>query len=96
MTLIKSYQVTKGPYIYEIGNAGGIILIAPDGTPTTKVLFSSNEGFSWNEIVISENPIYITSIISEASNMERRFLLYGASVQGEEGYVVGLDFADIH
>lgn len=40
-------EVRKGPYIYEYGDHGGLIVMAPTNTATTEVLYSYDEGLTW-------------------------------------------------
>ena len=63
--------------------------MVPEKTKTTKALYSRNEGRTWQEIVVSTEPIYFISVISESSNMEIRFILYGQSNE-----IISIDFGD--
>jgi Sortilin, neurotensin receptor 3, len=43
-------EVRKGPYIYELGDHGGLIVMAKHNQPTTEILYSFNEGKSWHDL----------------------------------------------
>ncbi len=58
-------EIKKGPYIYEIGDHGGLIVMAQHMSPTNSVLYSFNEGKTWNELHISDTKIEISNIIIE-------------------------------
>ena len=58
----------KGSHIYEIGDHGGLIVMASDQEATNTIYYSWDEGLSWEEFKFSENPIEVTNIIIEPSN----------------------------
>jgi hypothetical protein len=55
----------KGSHIYEIGDHGGLIVMAPNTMQTTEVFYSFNEGKTWNTLSISDTPMDVTNIIIE-------------------------------
>ncbi len=63
------FQIRKGPYISEIGESGGLIVVAYDGGVTDTILYSYDYGKSFHEIKLNET-LYISSIITEPSNSE--------------------------
>ena len=62
-------EVHKGPFIYELGDHGGLIVMAKHLTPTQEVLYSFNEGKTWNEIQISDQAMEIQNIIIEPNSV---------------------------
>ena len=46
-------EVKKGPYVYEFGDHGGLVVMAKNMEATTTILYSFNEGKSWHELEIS-------------------------------------------
>lgn len=58
-------EVKKGSHIYELGDHGGLIVMAPNTQATTDVYYSFNEGSTWHSLTISEKPIDVTNIIIE-------------------------------
>mmetsp|Transcript_9208 Transcript_9208/g.6974 ORF Transcript_9208/g.6974 Transcript_9208/m.6974 type:complete len:96 (+) Transcript_9208:553-840(+) len=58
-------EVKKGSHIYELGDHGGLIVMADNMVQTTEVLFSFNEGQSWHSLTISDSPMSISNIIIE-------------------------------
>ncbi len=67
----------KGSHIYEIGDHGGLIVMAKDTSATNRLLYSWDEGLSWEEFNISKKAFDITNIITEPSNMKQKFIVYG-------------------
>lgn len=58
-------EVKKGSYIYELGDHGGLIVMAKNQEPAREILYSFNEGKTWHELEISQTPIDVTNIIIE-------------------------------
>ena len=58
-------EIRKGSHIYEFGDHGGLIVMAKNQEPAKEILYSFNEGKTWNELEISSTPIDITNIIIE-------------------------------
>jgi Sortilin, neurotensin receptor 3,/Sortilin, neurotensin receptor 3, C-terminal len=102
-------EVRKGAYIYELGDHGGLIVMAKHQVPTKEVLYSYNEGKSWHELEISDSPIDITNIIIEPFSISQQFVVYGQIVEDKKGdddstaapaatrgIVFTLDFKNLH
>jgi hypothetical protein len=95
------FEIKKGSHIYEIGDHGSIIVIAPDQAATDVVFYSWNEGLTWQNLTISEDPVEITNIITEPSNKAEKFIIYGRSVgksskSTSKGVVIAIDFMNVH
>ena len=43
-------EVRKGPHIYEIGDHGGLIVMAEKQNATNEIYYSWNEGKSWETL----------------------------------------------
>ena len=54
------YEVAKGSHIYEFGDHGALVVMADDQQATTKLLYSWNEGISWNEFDAVMKKIFAT------------------------------------
>ena len=55
----------KGSYIYELGDHGGLIVMAANTKQTSEILYSYNEGKTWHSMTISDSLMDITNIIIE-------------------------------
>ncbi len=91
-------EVAKGSYIYEIGDHGGLVVLAKNTKATSTILYSFNEGTTFHELVISDTPFDITNIIIEPDSISQQFVVYGTRTTGvvSKGVVVTLDFKDLH
>ena len=61
-------EVRKGSYIYEVGDHGGLIVMASDQEATTKLIYSWDEGLTWTEKKFAATPVEVENIIIEPSN----------------------------
>lgn len=94
-------EVKKGSYIYEIGDHGGLIVMARHDQPTREVIYSFNEGKSWHILEVSSEPFDITNIIIEPMSVSQEFVIYGTSPsssgeQTSKGIVLTIDFKGLH
>ena len=96
-------EVHKGPYIYELGDHGGLIVMAKHLIATQEILYSFNEGKTWNELQISEDPLDITNIIIEPNSISQQFVVYGTlydkdgnNTKSSKGIIVTIDFSSLH
>jgi hypothetical protein len=64
-------EVMKGPYIYEFGDHGGLIVMAKNMEPTKEIIYSFNEGKTWHSMDISDTLIDITNIIIEPQSVSQ-------------------------
>ena len=90
-------EVRKGSHIYEIGDDGGIIIMASNEKPTNKILYSFDEGYSWEEFTLPTTNFMIRNIIIEPSSKSHNFIVYGEiTTKGEKkGLVIGVSFEKV-
>lgn len=83
-------EAHKGPYIYEFGDHGGLIVMADDLHRTNQIVFSWNEGQSWFDFDLGNFPIDVDNIVAEPSSSSVEFLVYGT--RNDTGVLYHLDF----
>ena len=81
-------------------------MIAPKGRATKSVEFSWDEGQTWEELVISEQSLYVQNIIIEPNSISQQFIIYGTyaseNADGEESnnketaFLTYADFSSLH
>ena len=76
---INWYEVRKGSHIYELGDHGGLIVMASNLGQTKEVYFTWNEGKTWHTLEVSKTPIEIFNIIIEPASISQEFVIYGTS-----------------
>ena len=91
-------EVRKGAHIYEIGEYGGLIVMAETLKSTDKILYSWDEGETFQELVLNIN-ILVKNIIIEPTSTRQYFVIYGESLikNGEKkGILIGIDFSSLN
>ncbi|VWU50927.1 sortilin, putative [Hepatocystis sp. ex Piliocolobus tephrosceles] len=83
-------EAHKGPYIYEYGDHGGLIVMADDLRKTSQIVFSWNEGQSWFDFELGQYSIDIDNIVAEPNSSTVEFLVYGT--RNDIGVLYHLDF----
>lgn len=90
-------MIRKGPHLYEIGDHGGIIVIADCINLTDTVYYSLDEGISWNDVRISDTPIKVITIEIEETSTSHKFLVYGEKPTKTDkvGFITPVDFVTL-
>ncbi len=95
------FEVKKGSHIYEVGDHGGLIVMAEDQRATDTIYYSWDEGLTWEEKKFTQKPIQVTNIIIEDTNTGQNFVIYGERTYNggkfqRKGVIVGFDFSSLH
>jgi len=91
-------RVAQGSYIYEFGDHGAVLLIGKNKVPTSEIMFSWNEGFTWETCKVFENDLQLVNIMSgsgPAYGTTLQFIAYGNLPTGQT-VLVQLDFSELH
>jgi hypothetical protein len=88
-------EVHKDAHMWEFGDSGSVIVLVNDEEPVDHVLFSTDEGLTWNEYAFGET-LRVKRIQTVPQDTSRRFILLG-NRPGEAGksVLVHLDFSAI-
>ena len=90
--------VRKGPHVYEIGDYGGLIVMAETSKITDKILYSWDEGETFQEIILNTK-FLVKNIIIEPSSTRQHFVIYGETQMknGEKkGILMGINFKSLN
>lgn len=94
-------EVIKGPHIAEYGDHGGIITLAPFKR-ASYILYTSNEGISWEKVMLKK-PVLISNIIIEPRSVSTKFNIIGAvshvmkdKSTKETGALMSIDFSQLY
>ena len=85
--------VAPGNWMWEYGDQGSIIVIVKEDLPTTRVLYSLNEGKDWIEYEFSPAEMEVQDITTVPSDTSKNFLLWGKI--NNELVTVNLDFSGL-
>ena len=86
-------EIRKGEFVYEIGDHGAIIVMADSQKKTDKLLYSWNEGLTWNELTM-DLPFEVENIVIEPSSVSQRFLVHGRT--DSKGVTFSVDFSNYY
>ena len=90
-------EVHKGPYTWEFGDQGGIIVVVKDGSPTDQVLWSEDEGKTWSEFKFSDRKLDVEDIATVPSDTSRKFMIVAKDPDSENRRLaIQLDFSGLH
>ena len=70
-----------------------------DDKPINEIHYSWDQGYSWETVKASDKEFEIQNIVTEPSNMEQKFIVYGQSRSKDnelKGYIVALNFQTLH
>ncbi len=105
-----TWRSTKnGVWIYEIGDHGGLIVIAKKLVPTDEVEISWDEGATWERIKVADEKLNIENIIIEPNSISQQFMVYGSyaydkssnsteveASKGERAFLTYIDLSQLH
>jgi hypothetical protein len=96
----------EGVYIYEIGDHGGLIVIAKKNVPTDEIEISWDQGDTWQALKVSDEKMLIENIIIEPNSISQQFLVYGSyaaekddatnSKPTERAFLTYVDLTQLH
>jgi hypothetical protein len=86
-------EIRKGEFVYEMGDHGGILLMADSQQATDTLLYSWNEGLTWSTLKM-DYAFEISNVLIEPTAASQKFIIHGEK-EGK-GVVVALDFTSFH
>ena len=89
-------EVHKGPYTWEFGDQGGIIVVVKDDSPTDVVRYSEDQGRTWEEYEFSGRKLTVDDIATVPSDTSRKFVIIAHDGSDHERLVIQLDFSGLH
>jgi Sortilin, neurotensin receptor 3,/Sortilin, neurotensin receptor 3, C-terminal len=89
-------EVHKGSYTWEFGDQGGIIVVVRDDQPTDTVLWSEDQGRTWEPYKFSDRPMSIEDIATVPSDTSRKFMMIANPGDTVDRVIIQLDFTGLH
>lgn len=88
-------EVHKDAHLWEFGDSGSVLVLVDDEGPVDHVIYSTDEGLSWNEYAF-EKRLRVASIQTVPTDTSRKFMLIGTVPgESERSVIVHLDFSQI-
>lgn len=91
-------EALDGPYKYEFGDQGAVVMAVSDDGSTNKIKFSIDHGKEWESASLDEK-IYPRILTTTPDSTSLKFLLIGTTTKDGEGgkYVIhSIDFSGLH
>ena len=89
-------EVHKGPYTWEFGDQGGIIVVVKDDSPTDTLLYSVDAGKSWKDYKFSEERLTVEDIATVPSDTSRKFMIIAHEGGSDKRLAIQVDFTPLH
>lgn len=91
-------EIRKGSYHYSVGDKGGLIVMGKEHGTTDSIIYSWDEGLSFEEVKISNYQIQIKDILIEPTEMALNFVVVGSTKVDElfKNIIIGLDYESLH
>ncbi len=89
------FEVAKGSHIYEFGDHGGLVVMAYDEGSTDSIMYSWDQGVTWQTHKISEIALQVENIIIEPEAISTHFVIYGWQ-DDSVGVLIYVDFSELH
>ncbi|KAI7972263.1 hypothetical protein EIK77_003687 [Talaromyces pinophilus] len=88
-------EVKKGNYLWEYGDQGSVLVIVDAGQPTREILFSTDEGDTWEAYQFSDKEVSVLDLSTVPSDTSKNFLIWGTEAGSEKLVTVNLDFSGL-
>lgn len=90
-----SVPAVTGPYVFQVGSNGGILVVAPQNKLTNSIYYSLDQGLTFStQTLLSTTPVFITSIETSVTGNSTAFVLFASNVVGDP-LIFGVDFSTI-
>ncbi|KAG0252396.1 vacuolar protein sorting/targeting protein PEP1 [Actinomortierella ambigua] len=87
-------EVMKGPYMYDFGDQGSIILMAADDKePTNILLYSLDHGLTFQQHQFANEKYQLNDIIAQPNGVGKSFMVFATPRSGSERLaLISIDF----
>ncbi|XP_063934194.1 uncharacterized protein LOC135145994 isoform X2 [Zophobas morio] len=86
------FRALSGVHTYAVGGHGGVIVSCLQGSTTNSVLYSLDEGFSWDSLNISQDNLTVSKILTAPDSSSLIFNVWGHN-ESSFWTVISLDFS---
>ncbi|KAF3919799.1 Sortilin [Dactylellina cionopaga] len=88
-------EVHKGSYMWEYGDQGSIIAVVKQDEPTKIILYTLDEGATWEEYQFSDTSVNVFDISSVPSDTSRRFIVWAKENGADKFSATMVDFSGL-
>jgi len=91
-------EIRKGPHAYEVADHGALIAAAKFGSITNEIVFSWDQGLTWQSIMIP--PAEVTNIVTQPNSISQQFVVLCRKLSSEGSHAqsatIALDLTGLH
>lgn len=88
-------EVQKGVTLWEYGDRGTIIVLVTQLSQTNTLLYSLDEGETWESYKFCDKPVRVLDLATVPSDTSRKFTIWSRG-DSANGIAYTIDFTDIH
>ncbi|XP_012935564.1 sortilin-related receptor [Aplysia californica] len=88
-------MVLSGNYFYNFGDHGGVIIAAHQFIPTNEIIYSIDEGATWQQYRFLHEQIRVYGILTEPGEKTTTFSIFGSQTSHHSWIILQIDFRDI-
>ncbi|KAJ6653954.1 hypothetical protein lerEdw1_007586 [Lerista edwardsae] len=81
-------EVLAGPHYYSWGDHGGIIMAVSQGSETSQLKYSTNEGETWKTFTFSEKPVFVYGLLTEPGEKSTIFTIFGSYKENGHSWLI--------
>ena len=90
-------EIKKGVYMWEYGDQGTILVLVDAVQSTDSILYSLDDGKTWNEFKFIDSPLKINDLATVPTDTARKFLLFTENPKdSHDTLAICIDFTNIH
>lgn len=84
-------EIKKGVYHWEFGDQGSILLLVDAAKETNEVIYSKDEGATWESYKFTEKPVKVLDLATVPSDTALKFVIFAGDTK--ETQVFSIDFS---
>lgn len=92
-------EIRKGEHLYEFGDHGSIIVLINNEGPTNELLYSWDQGDTWQYSKFSDKPVRVSALTTEPTSTTLKFVIVGhttaSSGEGSQQVYILVDFLPV-
>ncbi|XP_059494976.1 sortilin-related receptor isoform X1 [Stegostoma tigrinum] len=81
-------EALEGPHYYSWADHGGILLAIPQGSPTTQLKYSTNEGETWKIFNFTQKTVVVYGLLTEPGEKSTVFTIFGSYAQQSHSWLI--------
>lgn len=89
------HEIRKGRHLLAVSDLGSLVVLASEDLPTKELLYSWDQGLTFETFTFSKNLVKILSISMEPNTFSQTLIIFAQSVNTTQGIVFSVKFNQI-